>query len=156
MQLMLSIIHIVVSLFMILVILLQAGKSGGIGGLSGGSATVFGGRGSQTFLEKLTTACAAIFMITALSLAYLSSHSESSILRRMREKAETEKAATTPKTDEKKPAEGAAAPAAGTTPAPAEGTAAPTPAPAAPAGATPAPAAAPAGSAAPAAPDGKK
>lgn len=95
MQTLLSIVHVVVSLFMILVILLQAGKSGGMGGLSGGSATVFGGRGSQTFLGKLTSACAAIFMVTSLTLAYMSSRSESMILQHAREIQEKAAAADT-------------------------------------------------------------
>lgn len=127
MQTLLQIVHVIVSLFMILVILLQAGKSGGMGGLSGGSATVFGGRGSQTFLGKLTSACAAIFMITSLSLAYISSHleSDSAVLK-----------ATAAKPAEKPAEKPADAPAA---------------APAAPAGEAPAAPAAPAGEA-PAAP----
>lgn len=72
MQTLLIVIHVLVSLFMILVILLQAGRGGGLSGLAGGSSSVFGGRGSQTFLGKITTACAAVFMLTSLVLAYFS------------------------------------------------------------------------------------
>jgi preprotein translocase subunit SecG len=74
-----TIIHVVVSLFLILVILLQAGKDGGMGaGLGGGGAqSVFGGRGSQTFLSKVTSVSAAVFMVTSLTLAYGSSKSGS-------------------------------------------------------------------------------
>ena len=43
----------------------------------GGSQTVFGGRGAQTFLGKVTSACAAIFMLTSLTLAYHASHTAS-------------------------------------------------------------------------------
>jgi preprotein translocase subunit SecG len=43
----------------------------------GGSQTVFGGRGAQTFLGKMTSACAAIFMLTSLTLAYHASHTSS-------------------------------------------------------------------------------
>jgi len=43
----------------------------------GGSQTVFGGRGAQTFLGKVTSACAAIFMLTSLTLAYHASHTSS-------------------------------------------------------------------------------
>lgn len=77
MQTLLIVVHVLVSLFMILVILLQAGRGGGLSGLAGGSSTVFGGRGSQTFLGKITTACAAIFMLTSLTLAYFSTQEES-------------------------------------------------------------------------------
>jgi preprotein translocase subunit SecG len=61
------------------VILLQAGKGGGMGaGLGGGgSQSVFGGRGSQTFLGKVTSVSAAVFMVTSLTLAYRSSKSGS-------------------------------------------------------------------------------
>lgn len=82
MQTTLTILHVLVSIFMILVILLQAGRGGGLSGLAGGSSSVFGGRGSQTFLGKVTTVSAAVFMITSLTLAYLSSRDES-ILRNL-------------------------------------------------------------------------
>ncbi len=76
MQGFLTALHVFVSIFMILVILLQAGKGGGMGMLTGGSQ-VFGARGAQPFLGKVTTVCAIIFMVTSLSLAYLSSSSRS-------------------------------------------------------------------------------
>ena len=40
----------------------------------GASQTLFGSTGSSTFLGKLTTVAAVIFMLTSLSLAYLSGH----------------------------------------------------------------------------------
>ena len=74
-----TVIHVLVCVFLILVILLQAGKGGGMGaGLGGGgSQTVFGGRGAQTFLGKVTSVSAAVFMLTSLTLAYNSSHTKS-------------------------------------------------------------------------------
>jgi preprotein translocase subunit SecG len=74
-----TVIHVLVCVFLILVILLQAGKGGGMGaGLGGGgSQTVFGGRGAQTFLGKVTSVSAAVFMLTSVTLAYNSSHSKS-------------------------------------------------------------------------------
>jgi len=144
MQTVLSILHVFVSIFMILVILLQPSKEGGLGGVGGGtSASVFGGRGSATFLSKITTVCAAIFMITSLSLAYLSSKTESAILRAS--PVEAPKPAK-PAADAKVPAEPGAA-----EPGPAAAGAAPAaPAAAAPAAPAPAPAPAPAAPAAPA------
>lgn len=72
------IFHILASLALILVVLLQVGKGQSIGAAFGGagssSQTLFGSRGPATFLSHLTTAAAAVFMITSLSLAYLSSH----------------------------------------------------------------------------------
>ena len=74
-----TVIHVFVCVFLILVILLQAGKGGGMGSAlgGGGSQSAFGGRGAQTFLGKVTSVSAAIFMLTSLTLAYNSSHSRS-------------------------------------------------------------------------------
>ncbi len=73
-QTFLNIIHIFVCLFLILVVLLQQGRGGGMGGAFGGAtAQVFGGRGAGNFMTRLTAICATIFMITSVSLAYLSS-----------------------------------------------------------------------------------
>jgi len=80
-------LHIVVSVFLIFVILLQPGKGDAMaafgGGGGGGANTVFGGRASVTFLSKVTTVCAIIFMFTSLTLAWRSSHSDS-VLRARR------------------------------------------------------------------------
>ncbi|MEI7703851.1 MAG: preprotein translocase subunit SecG [Deltaproteobacteria bacterium] len=74
----LIIVHVIVSAVLIIVILLQAGKGSGLGGAFGGSSqAVFGGRGAQTFLGKVTSASAAVFMVTSLSLSYLSTRSGS-------------------------------------------------------------------------------
>src|SRR5215510_13041745 len=86
-------IHVLVSLFLIFVILLQPGKGDSMAALGGGgsSSSVFGSRGSVTFLAKVTEVCAAIFMITSLTLAYRSSHSDS-VLRARRNIAAQEAA----------------------------------------------------------------
>jgi preprotein translocase subunit SecG len=69
----LIVVHIIVSVIMISVILLQAGKGAEIGAAFGGSSqTIFGSRGPGTFLSRLTVAAAVIFMLTSLSLAVLS------------------------------------------------------------------------------------
>jgi preprotein translocase subunit SecG len=58
---------------MIGAILLQAGKGAEIGAAFGGSSqTIFGSRGAATFLSKMTVAAAIVFMLTSLSLAFLS------------------------------------------------------------------------------------
>ncbi len=111
-------VHILVSIFMIFVILLQPGKGEGMGGALGGggnSSSVFGGRGSVTFLSKITTGCAVVFMLTSLTLAYRSSHSDS-VLRARRNLAAQD---ATKKTDAK-PAT-PALPTGQTAPAPATG-----------------------------------
>ena len=57
MSTLLLVLHVIVCLFLMLTVLLQQGKSGGMGGAFGGgnAATVFGGSGASTFLRKLTT-----------------------------------------------------------------------------------------------------
>lgn len=68
-------VHIIVSVALIVVVLLQAGKGAEMGATfgTGGSQSLFGVGGGATFLSKLTTAAAVIFMFTSLTLAYLSS-----------------------------------------------------------------------------------
>ena len=63
-------IHVVVATILIFMVLLQKGKGADIGAAFGGaSQTIFGPRGAQSFLAKITTAAAIIFMITSFSLA---------------------------------------------------------------------------------------
>ena len=71
MDTLLTIIHVTVALFMILVVLIQGGNQGGVGAAFGGgnSQGVFGASGATTLLGKLTYAAAAIFMVTSLSLS---------------------------------------------------------------------------------------
>jgi len=68
------ILHVVVSVALILVILLQTGKGSDIGAVFGGgsSQTLFGSTGPTSFLSKLTAGAAIIFMLTSLFLAYFS------------------------------------------------------------------------------------
>ena len=70
MEILLTVLHIFVSVVLILSILLQSGKGGGMGAaLGGASAQVFGGRGAGTFLSKFTTVAAIIFFcVTELSV----------------------------------------------------------------------------------------
>jgi len=66
----LLIIHIIVCLMLIAIVLLQSGKGAELGAAFGGSSqTLFGSRGAATFLSKLTTIAAIVFMITSLTLA---------------------------------------------------------------------------------------
>jgi preprotein translocase subunit SecG len=65
---------VIVCLFLILVVLLQQGKSADWSGTFGGgsSQTAFGQRGAATVLSKATTAAAVIFMVTSLALTIVS------------------------------------------------------------------------------------
>ena len=71
----LTTIHILASVIMILVVLLQSGKSADLAGAfgGGGSQTAFGPRGAATLLSKITTISAIVFMITSISLAIMAS-----------------------------------------------------------------------------------
>ncbi len=72
-------IHIIVSAALIIVVLLQAGKGAEMGATfgTGGSQSLFGVGGGATFLSKMTTVAAIIFMCSSLLLAYLSSRPSS-------------------------------------------------------------------------------
>lgn len=80
----LTIFHVLVCIFLILVVLLQQGKSADWSGAFGGgsSQAAFGQRGTGTVLSKATTAAAVIFMITSLALTILiSKPGGSSVIR---------------------------------------------------------------------------
>jgi preprotein translocase subunit SecG len=80
----LDIIHVSVCVFLMLVVLLQQGKGGGMGAAFGGSAQqVFGGRGAGNILTRATAVCAAIFMLTSVSLAYVSSSGDRDLKARI-------------------------------------------------------------------------
>jgi preprotein translocase subunit SecG len=68
-------VHIIVCLFLIIVVLLQSGKSADIAAAFGGmgSQTAFGPRGAATLLSKATTWAAVIFMITSITLSIFAS-----------------------------------------------------------------------------------
>src|SRR5207237_4214199 len=73
MIILITLIHIFVCFFLIIVVLLQSGKSGDIAAaFSGqGSQTAFGPRGAATALSRATTWSAIIFMVTSLSLGVM-------------------------------------------------------------------------------------
>jgi preprotein translocase subunit SecG len=66
-----KIIHFIVCIGLIVIVLLQADKGEGLAGAFGGgaSSTVFGERGAGTFMSKLTTTMAVVFMITSLLIS---------------------------------------------------------------------------------------
>jgi preprotein translocase subunit SecG len=74
-----TVIHVVVCTVLIIVVLLQHGKSADIAATFGGvgSQTAFGPRGTATLLSRVTTWCAVIFMLTAITLTFNSSRKHS-------------------------------------------------------------------------------
>jgi preprotein translocase subunit SecG len=116
----LVVLHVFVCIMLMLVVLIQPGKSGGLGAALGGAGAtqIFGGRGAGNFLTRTTWIAASIFFLTSVTLAYLSTSTGDSL----------EDLAKRPAVEP--------APASGESPAPA----APAPAPTNEAPATPAPA----------------
>ncbi len=70
MIILLTIVHVLVSFFLIIVVLLQSGKAADLAGAFGGmgSQTAFGPRGAATVLSKATTTAAVLFMLTSITL----------------------------------------------------------------------------------------
>ncbi|PIE35475.1 preprotein translocase subunit SecG [candidate division KSB3 bacterium] len=74
-----TIIHVIMCLALIAIVLLQTGKGASMGAaFGGGSNTIFGGAGPASFLNKITTVAAIVFMLTSFTLAILSSQGVSS------------------------------------------------------------------------------
>ncbi|MEO5340270.1 MAG: preprotein translocase subunit SecG [Magnetococcus sp. MYC-9] len=74
MTLIITVVHILVSLALIFIVLLQKGSGADMGAAFGGSSqSVFGARGSGSFLGKVTAGLATVFMITSLSLSFVTS-----------------------------------------------------------------------------------
>ena len=73
MDTLITVVHVFVCLFLVIVVLLQAGKGAEIGAVMGGagSQALFGGSGSGNFLSKLTVWAAAVFMLTSIGLTIL-------------------------------------------------------------------------------------
>ena len=79
MDTLLTIVHVVVCFFLVGIVLLQHGKGADIGATFGGSSqSLFGSEGPVPLLNKITTAVAVIFMLTSVTLAYISSQSSTS------------------------------------------------------------------------------
>ncbi|MFZ3072253.1 MAG: preprotein translocase subunit SecG [Thermodesulfobacteriota bacterium] len=101
-------LHVTVSVFLVVTVLLQFGKGASIGSTFGGGSgqTLFGGAGPQTFLGKLTIASAVIFMCTSLYLTYLSGDKRVDSIMSDVKSVQTapEKPAAEPAAKEKQPA----------------------------------------------------
>jgi len=80
----LIIVHVLVALMLIVVVLIQRGQGAdmGVSFGGGGAQTLFGSRGSGSFLGKLTGGLAATFMMTSLTLAFFSQHQTGSVVER--------------------------------------------------------------------------
>ena len=73
METLVTVVHVIVATFLIIVVLIQGGNQGGVSAAFGGGNTqgVFGATGATSFLGKLTYAAALIFMLTSISLTIM-------------------------------------------------------------------------------------
>ena len=97
------VLHIIVSIALIIIVLLQAGKGAELGVVFGGgsSKTVFGARGAGGPLSKITIGAAVLFMCTCIYLAYMSgARSKSSIMDKSTTSKQTNMPATQTTTKE--------------------------------------------------------
>ena len=115
-----TIIHILVSLGLILVVLLQTGKGAEMGAVFGGSsATIFGSSGAGNFLTRLTSGMAIVFMMTSLTLGYFAGHRTSATIFENRSptvEPRTTAPQPSPSKQEAAPATGSQAPVVPVTP----------------------------------------
>ena len=82
MSILVIVLHIIVCVALIMIVLLQTGKGADMGAAFGGgsSQTLFGSTGASTFLSKATTVAAIVFMLTSLTLAYMSGRQPTSTI----------------------------------------------------------------------------
>ena len=119
MNILLIALHVIVCFALIIVVLLQSGKGAEMGASFGasGSQSVFGAGGGNTFMSKLTTSAAIIFMLTSLSLAFISGKSGSSSIMSKAPKAKPAPMGGMPLQQPAAPGAPAAAPGAPAAPA---------------------------------------
>ena len=80
MQSLVLVVHVILAMLVIGLVLIQHGKGADAGAAfgSGASSTVFGAKGSASFLTKMTTLAALAFFVTSLSLFYLAANRQTS------------------------------------------------------------------------------
>ncbi|MBN2031061.1 preprotein translocase subunit SecG [bacterium] len=98
----LTVIHVLVCIFLVISILLQSSKGGGLAGVfggGGGMGSVFGGRGAASFLAKVTMWLGVVFAVTSITIALLSkgiSSGQRSMIQQVAEQEASSPAAMLP------------------------------------------------------------
>lgn len=89
----LTVLHVIVCLVVMLVVLIQPGKSGGLGAALGGAGAqqIFGGRGAGNFLSRTTWIAASVFFVTSITLAYISTSTGDSLQNMVKARAAAHK-----------------------------------------------------------------
>lgn len=112
MYLFILIVHVFACLILILVILLQAGRGGGLADIAGGQPQSILGTQTNAFMTRATEVCAVIFIMTSLTLGIMSTQRGKSLMERqnlvkvMQTQAPAVPAAPAPVADAKTPVEG--------------------------------------------------
>jgi preprotein translocase subunit SecG len=98
MAILIILLHVIVCIALILIVLLQTGKGADLGAAfgTGSSQTLFGSSGAGNFMTKLTAGAAIVFMLTSLTLAYLSGHTGRASIMDRAPAAQTEQAPPLP------------------------------------------------------------
>jgi len=98
----LLVVHVLLAVALIGLVLIQHGRGADVGAAfgAGASGTVFGARGSASFLTRTTAVLATLFFLTSLTLAYLSAHraEPASVLEKVAPAAGGQAAPAKPKT----------------------------------------------------------
>jgi preprotein translocase subunit SecG len=93
-------LHVLICFLLVISVLLQAGKGGGLSGSfgTGGSQALFGGRGAATFFSKATVVLGALFFVSSLGLAMISTQVgvRRSLVQEAAKRANPESQATPP------------------------------------------------------------
>ena len=69
-----TVIHVIISIFLILIVLIQSGKGAMMGANLGAGQQLFGGSGGKTFFTRATGVLIALFMANCIWIAWLQEH----------------------------------------------------------------------------------
>ena len=99
----LTVLHVIVCVMVMLVVLIQPGKSGGLGAALGGAGAqqIFGGRGAGNFLTRTTWISASVFFVTSITLAYISTSTGDSLQNLGKARGKAQPTETAPAADNK-------------------------------------------------------
>jgi len=96
-------LHVIICVLLIGIILVQAGRGGGLVENLSSVESMFGTK-TNAFLTRTTTTLSVLFFITCVSLAFLSARQSRSLLQDVKTEPAKQVSTETPKPEEKTPA----------------------------------------------------